>query len=123
MLYLRILSFLLCIFSLCYYYDITITIRDNKPQEYVIAEKAKHGRSNDIIILHRGKRYSVGYPDAYEKVSPRDHVALIYNDRLDYFYVPGTLSLYKRYVYLSFAGFLILLLYPFAQNLFTKRKQ
>ena len=122
MLYLRILSFLLCIFSLCYYYDITLTIRDNKPQEYVIEEKARHGRSNDIIILHKGKRYSVGYPNAYEKVSSGDHVTLIYNDRLDYFYVPGS-SLYKRYVYLSFSSFLILLIYPYARRLLTKRKR
>jgi hypothetical protein len=79
-------------------------INNQTPEKYyikVITCKKRSGSS--VGIYKNGEYYSIGVSrEKCYNYNINDTILLYYNKKHNYFYVPNTLTLYKRYIYVSF---------------------
>jgi len=106
----RAILFLMTLFFIFYYFNIQWLIKNTLPKEYlVVAKSCGNGNQGSTIwILHNGGKYSLSYDkNKCKTVQINSKITLYHSDTYDYFYIPNTLWLYKRYI--LFCGILFLL--------------
>jgi len=109
---LRIFSLFLIFFTIGYYFTIEEMIKHEDPQLYKISSLKCRKKSGSAVGIHYlGKYYSVEVTrENCNNYNLNDSICLYYNEKYDFFYVPDSLYLYKRYIYGSVLLFLFSLL-------------
>ena len=105
----RSISFISLIFFTMYFYNIKNMISTEKPNRYEITETTCKSRSGSSVgIIHQGEHYSIEVTNEdCRKYMIGDEILLYYNNKYDYFYLPNTLYLYKRFIYASFISIIL----------------
>ena len=115
---LRGIGLILFLFSVLCFYNVRALEREGKSTKYVIIGLTINGRSKDILVNRESKEYVVGYnKEDYYQLKVGDSILLYYNEQYDYFYLPNTLGLYKRYIIASFCFLVFFLICPYIKGL------
>lgn len=99
----RLICVFSCFFFIGYYFDIKKMINNQTPEQYYIKVITCKERSGSSVGIHKnGEYYSIGVSrEKCYNYNINDTILLFYNKKYNYFYVPNTLTLYKRYIYAS----------------------
>lgn len=82
----RIICFTALIITVFFYYNISSVIKYTKSKKYVLTELSRNGRSNDVEIIYKNKRYIIGDNlDNYYNLKVNDSISLYYNKQFNFF--------------------------------------
>jgi hypothetical protein len=105
----RFFSFISLVFFIMYFYNIKNMITTEKPNLYTIVEVTCKSRSGSSVgVFHMGEYYSIEVTNQQcRNYIIGDKISMYYNSKYNYFYLPNTLYLYKRFIYASFLSIIL----------------